>query len=229
MALITDKGSQIMDGLILRQYQESPNLKQYLHAYVEEMDDLFCAIEDVYFGRFLETATGAQLDVIGEILQQSRNVDLGTIFFGFQGATGADGFGDTEDTQVGGIFKSLEVSGATITPLDDNTYRRVLTCKGALLNSVSNSLEDIYSSITILLNRVPELMILTEPANLQVQLELSTADTRADEELLILYMARYFIPAGITFSIITSDRVLDSVEWTAGDVAEWTLGDGIEW
>jgi len=202
MASITDKGTQIMDGLMLRQYHESPNMTQYLHAYVEEMDDLFCAIEDVYFGRFLETAIGAQLDVICVILQQSRNIDLGSVYFGFQGATGATSFGSTTDPLVGGTFKSLNQGSALITPLSDEVYRKVLTCKGALLNSDTSSIEDIYHSVTILIGRVPTKMIITEPANLQVQLELDVATIRDEDELLLLFMARYFIPTGVTFTII---------------------------
>jgi len=202
MALITDKGSQIMDGLILRQYHESPLLKQYLHAYVEEMDDLFCAVEDVYFGRFLETAVGAQLDVIGEILQQSRSIDLGQVYFGFSGATGAQSFGSTTDPLEGGFFKSANQGTGTITPLDDAVYRKVLKCKAALLNSDTASLDDIYRSVMILMGAVPTKMILTEPANLQVQLEMDVATLRTADELLLLYMSQYFIPAGVTFSII---------------------------
>jgi len=202
MALTTDKGKQIMDGLILRQYHESPRLIQYLHAYVEEMDDLFCAVEAVYFGRFLDTAVGAQLDVIGEILQQSRSVDLGQVYFGFSGATGAQSFGSTTDPLAGGFFKSLNQGSGTITPLDDEVYRRVLKCKGSLLNSDTDSLENIYYSINILMGKVPIKMLLTEPANLQVQLEMAASTLRASDELLIYYMAQYFIPAGVTFTII---------------------------
>lgn len=200
MATVTDKGTRIMDGLILRQYHESPNLLQYMHAYVEEMDELFVAIDDVYFGRLLENAVGAQLDVIGEILQQSRNVDLKAIYFGFFGAPLVDGFGTVLDSQQGGIFKSAALSGATITPLDDATYRRVLLCKGNLLNSDVCSIETIYKSVNILLGRVPTRFVLVEPAPMQVRLELSDSDTSHSEELLINYMARYFSPAGITFT-----------------------------
>jgi len=202
MASLTDKGTQIMDGLLLRQYHESPNLKQYLHAYVEEMDDLFCAVEDVYFGRFLETAIGAQLDVIGEILQQSRNIDLGQVYFGFIGATGAQSFGTLTDPLEGGFFKSANQGTGTITPLDDGVYRKVLQCKGALLNSDTASLGDIYNAVTILMGKVPSKMILSEPADLQVQLEMDVATLRSSDELLLLYMSQYFIPAGVTFTII---------------------------
>jgi len=204
MASLTDKGTQIMDGLILRQYHESPNLIKYLYAYVAEMDDLFCAIEDVYFGRFLETAVGTQLDIIGDILQQSRNIDLGTIYFGFDGASPVDGFGSITDPLAGAVFKSEDLAGVTITPLDDETFRRVLKCKGALLNSDSCSIEGIYSSINILMGKVPSKAIITEPNNLAVNLEMDVAELRSEDELLIYYMARYFIPAGITFTITTT-------------------------
>lgn len=198
----TDKGQQIMLGLLLSQYQESVKLQEYFMAFIGEMDYLFETIEDVYLGRLIEDAIGAQLDIIGEILQQSRNVDLGTIYFGFQGATAADGFGDINDPTVGGIFKDLYQTGATITPLDDATYKRVLLCKANLLNRETSSIEDIYEAVYILLDRVPKGIVLTSPANLQVQLGLSNLEIRPEEELLLLYMARYFIPSGITFTII---------------------------
>lgn len=201
MALITDKGSQILDGLILRQYHESPNLVQYIQAYVKEMDDLFTCIDDVYFGRLIENAVGAQLDIIGDILQQSRNVDLGTAYFGFIGVTFVEGFGDLGDASLGGPFKSLDQAGSSITPLDDSAYRKVLLCKANLLNSDTDSIEDIYHAVNTLLGRVPTQAVITEPASLQVDLSLETTDTREDEYFLLLYMSKYFIPAGCTFTI----------------------------
>lgn len=201
MALITDKGSQILDGLLLRQYHESPNLVQYLQSYVKEMDDLFTCIDDVYFGRLLENAVGAQLDIIGDILQQSRNVDLGTAYFGFIGVTFVEGFGDLNNASLGGPFKSLDQAGASITPLDDATFRRILRCKANLLNSDTDSIEEIYHAVSTVLGRVPTQAIVTEPASLQVDLSLESVDTRQDEYFLLLYMSKYYIPAGVTFTI----------------------------
>ncbi|MCK5017063.1 MAG: DUF2612 domain-containing protein, partial [Candidatus Peribacteraceae bacterium] len=120
---VTDKGEQILDNLMLSQYKESPLLKQYIMAYVGEMDYLFQNIEEVYLGRLLDNAIGEQLDIIGVILGQTRNIDISTVYFGFQGEPVVDGFGAISDPQVGGVFKSLEQGSFTVDPLNDATYR----------------------------------------------------------------------------------------------------------
>ena len=198
-----DKGEKIMDGLLLSQYRESPLLKQYFMSFIGEMDLLFQTIEEVYYGRLLNNAVGTQLDIIGEILQQSRNIDITTINFGFLGVTIVDGFGDTEDTQAGGIFKSLDLSGLSVDPLTDIVYKRVLLCKANLLNKDSASIEEIYDSVIALLGRIPRYIRVGEPSgtNLTLVITLNSSDTRDDEYLLILYMAKYFVPAGVTLTI----------------------------
>ena len=193
-----DKGEQIMNGLLLSQYKDSPLLKQYYMSFIGEMDYLFQNIEEVYLGRLINDAIGAQLDIIGEILQQSRNIDVETIYFGFQGVSVVGGF---EGATPEGIFQSLNQTGVSGVPLDDITYRRVLLCKANLLNRDDISIEAIYESVSILLNRVPQQAVVTEPANLQVTLTLLNADIRNDEYLLILYMSKYFVPSNATFQI----------------------------
>ena len=201
-----NKGEQVMDGLLLSQYSNSPLLRQYLMAYVGEMDELFYNLEEVYYGRFLETAVGVQLDVIGIILQQDRNIDIQSIYFAFKAVIGTtlpatDGFGTIADTSEGGIFKSLYNLGASVEPLTDDAYRRVLQCKANLLNKDNITIEDIYEAVYIILGRVPASIEVAEPANLEVEVNLLSSDTRNDEYLLLLYMAKYFSPAAMTFSI----------------------------
>jgi len=175
-------------------------------AYVGEMDELFYNLEEVYYGRFLETAVGVQLDVIGIILQQDRNIDIQSIYFAFKAAVGTTlpatgGFGTIADTSEGGIFKSLYNLGASVEPLTDDAYRRVLQCKANLLNKDNITIEDIYEAVYIILGRVPASIEVAEPANLEVEVNLLSSDTRNDEYLLLLYMSKYFSPAAMTFSI----------------------------
>ena len=99
LVVTEDKATQIMESMLLQQYQNSPNLKEYMGCFIAELDILFAETERVYLGRFIEYAFGAQLDVLGIILGQSRAVELPTAWFGFTDAgtitiPGIAGFSD---------------------------------------------------------------------------------------------------------------------------------------
>ncbi len=207
---LKDKGRQIMEGLLLGQYKDSPNFKEYMMCFIAELDFLFEQIEKVHSGRFLETAVGRQLDVIGIILQQSRAVILPVLWFGFQGATAAEGMADEATPALGGVFKDENVGTGGITPLDDTTYRRVLLAKATVMNRDTCDIELAYYVVSILLGRVPSVFEFVDKDTIEedntvpertVELRLSTADVSTREVQLILYMSKYFIPAGITFTI----------------------------
>jgi hypothetical protein len=70
---------------LLTQFREAPQLHGYIKALMSEANPIECAIIDTLAGRSLDTAVGAQLDVIGEIVGQPREVvDASTLtFFGY--------------------------------------------------------------------------------------------------------------------------------------------------
>jgi hypothetical protein len=205
-----DKGKQIMEGLLLNQYQNSPDLKEFIMAFVSELDLLFEQIQKVYLGRFIENAVGRQLDIIGIILQQPRAVILPNIWFGFSN-DGAippevDGMADEAIPVNGGLFKDENVE-AVVIPLDDITYRKVLLAKAMVLNRDSAGINLTYFVVSILIGRVPSVFELRDQdstiptANRSVELILSSNETTGRDEELIYYMSKYFVPAGITFTI----------------------------
>lgn len=206
-SLTVGKGRQIMESMLLNQYQNSTNLKEYYMAFFEEMDFLFSQIEAVYSGRFLDVAVGAQLDVIGTILQQPRSVALPTQYFGFQGAVDVAGMADAATSANGGIFRDGDVGDAKVTPLDDATYRKVLYAKAIVMNSDTADINQAYYVISILLGRIPSIFEIRDQdsgiglAKRHVDLLVSFADISPREVSLILYMSKYFVPAGITFTI----------------------------
>lgn len=155
--ILKDKGQQIMKGMLLDQYQNSPNLQEYFMAFIAELDLLFEQTSSVYFGRLLQNAVGAQLDVIGIILGQSRNIRMEQLWFGFQGAPDVDGFAPMANPAQGGVFRSKNQGEAKVTPLDDSTYRRVLLAKAAVSNRDTADLDLAYFVISTLLNRVPSI------------------------------------------------------------------------
>jgi hypothetical protein len=68
---VTDHEEQAY-GLFLEQYAEKPRLAALLASYTQEIQELEDAIWAVRIGRFLDNAVGAQLDVIGKLVGESR-------------------------------------------------------------------------------------------------------------------------------------------------------------
>ena len=196
------KGTEIMEGMLLSQYRNSPILKEYMAAFIAEMDILFAEIEEVYLGRLITNAVGHQLDVIGIILQQHRSIVLPEIWFGFQGAVGVDGMSDEATPLVGGVFKSEDSQGFSVVPLDDVTYKKLLLARAYLTNQQVATYDVAYHAISTLIGRVPKEFILTDIGHREVQLTLATDDTNEREELLIAHLAKFMIPAGIIFTIL---------------------------
>lgn len=191
-----------MDKMILNQYQNSPNMREFYMAFVTEMDYLFEQIETVYLGRLIEYAAGSQLDVIGIILQQSRAVELPTLYFGFQGAVGATKMAGESAPAEGGVFRSEDNVGFEVTPLDDATYKRLLIAKSHAMNSSTADINLAYKVISTLLGRIPATFELNTMATKHVELKVDFAHVSGAEVSLIYYATKYFVPAGVTFTIL---------------------------
>jgi hypothetical protein len=206
LVVTEDKATQIMESMLLQQYQNSPNLKEYMGCFIAELDILFAETERVYLGRFIEYAFGAQLDVLGIILGQSRAVELPTAWFGFTDAgtvtiSGIAGFSDEATPSDGGIFRDENSQGFNVTPLDDLTYRRLLLVKAMCNNLVSVDVNTQYNLIQTLIGKVPKVMKLTSTVVNTVALEVSALDVSLAETALIYYTSKYFMPTGHTLTI----------------------------
>ncbi len=195
----TTKGTDLFKGLTLI---DSPNYMEYVQCFLDEFDELFYQAELVATSRYLETATGAQLDVIGVILGQERSVVLPNIWFGFAGVPDVDGMADEVTPNQGGIFRSEESEGYVTTPLDDETYRRLLKSKALLLNSDTCDIETAYKVVCTLLNKVPKVLSFTSVGFKEIELNLAYNEVNNSEVALISYCTKYFVPLGITLTII---------------------------
>ena len=153
--VITDKGTQLYNSMLLDQYRESTNLKAYAGAFLAELDFLFEQTERVYLGRLLEYATGKQLAILGDIVGISRYITVEDVNFGFKGELGAETFGTQSNAAVGGIFKS--VNSATL-QLNDTLFRRAVRAKGLCIGTEFHDTSFMYEIITILLGRVPSVL-----------------------------------------------------------------------
>jgi hypothetical protein len=199
------KGTEIADRLLLREYNSSPIFKQYIAAFVGEMDLLFEQIERVYLGRFIEVAVGRQLDIIGIILNENRNINLPYQFFGFtdNGVSPANvaPLSDEADTEDGGLFRDEVQTGTENFTLGDREYRQLLLAKAYLSTQETCSYDIAYHAMALLIGRVPKKFELDSPADRQVELTVEAADIDLSGVALLSYFSQYLVPLGTSFSI----------------------------
>lgn len=81
--------------------------------------------------RSLDTAVGAQLDIIGEIVGQPREfIDTALLtYFAYLGYPEAESYGDLNDSSVGGFYRGLNDPLAGNTLLNDDQYRLFIKAK----------------------------------------------------------------------------------------------------
>ena len=207
------QGREIMEGLLLEQYQGKPNLHEYFMAFFAEMDTLFEQAQEVYLGRFLSYAVGNQLDIIGAILGQNRDVELQKSYFGFSddgdlGGYDIAGFAHEDTPADGGVFMDENNEGFDKIPLDDVTYRRLLIVKAFCNNRRGIvSSEDVYYIVSVLLEHAPVAMELHTNSSdgavpeRAIDLRISAIDTSFSDLPLIRLAAEYFTPIGTSFTV----------------------------
>ena len=100
----------------------------------------------------IDSSIGAQLDIIGGIVGQPRQLInyFSDPYFGFVGAAGAQSFGTTSDGTVGGVWRSItKPLHGTVRTLDDDTYKRLLKAR-IIKNKSRGTVNDFLAVINIL-------------------------------------------------------------------------------
>lgn len=115
------------------QFKNATNLIAYINALLEESNELETTFGDLLDKRYIDTAEGVQLDIIGEIVGQPRSFSetVAGIFFGFVGSIGSgdEGFGTIGDPLEGETFRSLSDVEYNEFVADDTTYRLFIRSK----------------------------------------------------------------------------------------------------
>lgn len=81
--------------------------------------------------RSIDTAVGAQLDIIGEIVGQPRElIDTALLtYFAYLGYPDAESYGDLNDSGLGGYYRGINEPLAGNTLLNDEQYRLFIKAK----------------------------------------------------------------------------------------------------
>lgn len=101
--------------------------------------------------RSIDTATGAQLDIIGDIVGQPREL-IDTVlltYFAYLGYPEAESYGDLNNPSLGGFYRGLNDPVAGNTVLNDDQYRLFIKAKiiKNTTNATPNQLLDFISFV----------------------------------------------------------------------------------
>lgn len=136
---------------VTSQFFEKPVFDAFLRTLIAERVDVQEQIRKLMQERSIDTAVGFQLDIIGNIIGQSRFVpDINPIpFFAFDGYVGGGGFNVNPLDPTALKFKSVGQSALSNEPLQDEDYRRAIRAR-IIKNSSKGTIEDVLEAINVL-------------------------------------------------------------------------------
>lgn len=133
---------------VTEQFKEADVFQRYLITLIDGYDDIQTCLQQLLQMRSLDTAEGAQLDILGNIVGQDRVLVEADIFqyFGMQGYPEAQPFGDLSNPNFGGFFYSLGESVGGNIRLTDDLYRLFIRAK-IFKNSFTATPEEFITAI----------------------------------------------------------------------------------
>lgn len=140
----------LAESRLVTQFRESPNLIAYIKTLLIEADTLEQLINDVMTDRWLDNASGVQLDIIGVIVGQTRTLIQSSIiqYFGFDGDFRSETFSSFNNPALGGRFRSFGEPVDGIRTLEDVEFRAYIRARIAK-NSTRSTPEDIIAQIKL--------------------------------------------------------------------------------
>lgn len=136
---------------ITEQFKNKDVIDRYLQLLIDQQLKIQTVFKELLQKRSIDEATGAALDIIGEIVGQPRELISTDLydFFGFQGALKAGTFGDIGQPAVGSRFYTFgDPLGGNVL-LDDTTYRLFIKAK-ILKNRTASTPEEFIAFINFL-------------------------------------------------------------------------------
>lgn len=157
-----------------------PVYDAYLSFLTKTLNDLQDVFKDLMQLRSLDTAVGYQLDVIGSLVGQPReliNYELYP-FFGFEDSLNGRAFGNLNNPNDGGIFRSLEDGEGVSTLLDDDSYRFLIKAR-IFSNTSKGTSESILQGMNFLLGA--NSVTISEPGNAHLKIHFNRVLTDLEE------------------------------------------------
>lgn len=164
--------AESMQKHLIGQFQGKPVIRTILDAFASELDELNKCAEDLKNKRWIDTAEGVQLDGIGDIIGQGRQIDdaVQIPFFGFAETENGLSFG------VGRFFDSWEMWLKSVN-LADPEYRLLLKSK-IYKNQTQCTAEETITSLKNIYNA--DLVLIEDRGNAKIGLAIGRILTQSE-------------------------------------------------
>ena len=161
---------QLAVSRLATQYRESTNLINYIKSLLVEANNLEEVFHSLLEDRWIDTATGTTLDILGSIVGQSREFVDAEIFdyFGFADNPQAQSFGSVSDSSLGGRFIYVGEATTGTRQLNDDEYRLFIKAR-ITKNSTSSTPEEIIAQIRYIFDS-PLVLLLDGNARYEVSI-----------------------------------------------------------
>ncbi len=167
---ITIDHKVLAESRLATQFKESTNFINYIKTLLVEANSLEEVYQDLLTERWVDTAVGINLDILGVIVGQPRILVDATIlsYFGYLTAPGAQSFGTLLDPGIGGRFKSKDEPTTGNRELTDDEYRVFIKAR-VIKNSIIPALPETISFFRFLFN-VSQVIIIDGSMRYTVQI-----------------------------------------------------------
>lgn len=161
-----------MQSHLIGQFQRKPIIRAILDAFAAELDELNKSAADLKNKRWIDTGEGAQLDGIGDIVGQGRQIDdaVQIPFFGFAETENGLPF------DVGRFFDSWEMWLKSVN-LADPEYRLLLKSK-IFKNKTQCTAEETITSLKNIYNA--DLVLIEDRGNAKIGLAIGRILTQSE-------------------------------------------------
>lgn len=210
---------------ITDQFKGKRVIDKHLQLLLAGQADLQNATEQVQTLRSIDTAVGAQLDVIGIIVGRPRGLVSADLFtyFGFQGAVQAGSYGSATDPTVGAPWYSLGSPLDRARPPSDEEYRLILKAK-IIKNRTLSRPEDVIEAYKFLFGA--SRVTITELGPAEVRIGIGKILTNVERGLLFdLQGAGTLLPKTVGVAYSYSEFQADRVFATEGFPGGMGTGD----
>ena len=221
MTSTTIDHKSLAESRLATQYRDSLKLIAYIKALLYEADTLESVLRDLLEKRWIDTAVGVNLDILGSIVGQTRELIDAEIFdyFGFADNPIAQSFGTLSDIGIGGRFRAVGETTQGIRLLTDDEYRVFIKAR-ILRNSTSSTPEEIIAQFRFLFDS--PVIIIRE--GLKASYEISIGRRlRLNEKSIISQTNIIPKTAGVSVSYVTE---FDSNDFFSFKTIPGSLGFG---